>query len=143
MKKNLISCSLLIFFAILTFSCNSGGTPKISVKGAKFIGKRDIAVFMLIINDGNGSDTLTGSSIKEFPSAKGEFHDVLGGKMTRVEKIEITAGEVTRLKRGSLHLMFFGLPEKRVEVTLLLQFKKSGTIEVKIPPSVTKKQLIH
>ncbi|MCK5505993.1 MAG: hypothetical protein KAJ10_12575, partial [Thermodesulfovibrionia bacterium] len=67
MKKLIYYSFVLAFISTFIFSCNNGGTPMIKVKGPKMVGKGDVAIFLLIVNDGTGSDSLTGCSVKEFP----------------------------------------------------------------------------
>jgi copper(I)-binding protein len=51
--------------------------------------------------------------------------------MTRIDHIKIPADKNTDLMRGGYHLMFFGIPENIAgNVTLILNFEKSGPIEV-------------
>jgi copper(I)-binding protein len=133
LKKLIYYSFVLAFISTFIFSCNNGGTPMIKVKVPKVIGKGDIAIFLLIVNDGTGSDSLIGCSLKEFPAAKGEMHDIIGGQMKEVKEIKVPANGLVALKRGGLHLMFFGLPEELPEkITLNLQFSKSGNIEVDV-----------
>jgi copper(I)-binding protein len=134
LKKSLYYCFILVFTTVFVFSCRDGGTPDIRVKGPKMVGTGDIAIFLLLVNDGNGSDSLVGCSLKEYPHVRGEMHDIIGGQMREVKEIAVPAGELVDLKRGSLHLMFFGLPEELPEkMTLKLKFKKSGDMEVEVP----------
>lgn len=127
-------CIMIIFF---TTACVTGGSPKIRIEGAKLIpllSNNSASAFMLIINDGKGKDTLIGCSIKEFPSSQCELHDIINGRMQKVEKIDIPTKEIVALKRGGLHLMFFNLPDKLgEEVNLILTFEKVGNIEGKLP----------
>jgi copper(I)-binding protein len=133
MNKRIVLNVLLIVVALFLLSCESG-SPKISIRGPRLVGVGDYAVFLLIVNDGKGSDTLSGGLITGFPSARVELHDVLDGKMVEIKKIEIPAGEIVPLKAGSKHIMIFGLPEEiSEELTLILKFQKSGSIDVKIP----------
>ena len=106
----------------------------IKVKGPKMVGKGDVAIFLLIVNDGTGSDSLTGCSVKEFPPVEGEMHDIIGGQMKKVKEIKVPANGLVALKRGGLHLMFFGLPDELPDKMILnLQFRKSGSMEVEVP----------
>jgi copper(I)-binding protein len=133
---------LILYFVVLVIVAGcSQGTPQISISDAKFIPSQMFigraSSFMKIVNDGEGSDVLTGCQIKEHPSVRGEIHDVVDGKMVKIEKIDVPAGKNTDLKTGGVHLMFFGLPEQiEEEVTLVLFFQKSGPIEVKVPVSM-------
>jgi len=41
---------------------------------------------------------------------------------------------MTVLKKGSLHLMFFDVPEKlEKSITVVMEFEKSGKMEVAVP----------
>ena len=110
MIKKSIVLSLSLVMLILS-SCNSGGRPEIVVRDATVIPsgmmKGVASSFMQIINSGSGSDKLTGCTMKEYPSARGELHDFKDGRMTKVEEVIIPAHETTELMRGSLHIKFF------------------------------------
>jgi copper(I)-binding protein len=133
-KKMVFYSFILVVAATLIVSCNEGGTPKIRVKDPKVVGKGDIAIFLLIVNDGDGSDSLVGCSLQEFPVARGEMHDIIDGQMKQVKEILVPADKVVALEKGKLHLMFFGLPDELPDhMTLDLTFKKSGTLKVDVP----------
>jgi copper(I)-binding protein len=89
-----------------------------------------ISIFMFIENKGDGDDYLVSARIKEMPDKKVEIHDVVNGKMVAIEKIKIPAGGVVELKMGSYHIMGFGITEHLDEITVVLNFGKSGEIEV-------------
>ncbi len=140
-KKNIV-LSLSLVMLILS-SCSIGGRPEIVVSNVTIIPsgmmKGVASSFMQIINNGSGSDRLTGCTIKEYPSARGELHDFKDGRMTKVEEVIIPAHETTELMRGSLHIMFFEIPEKiKGTVTLILNFEKSGPIEVRAETALRK-----
>lgn len=140
-RKQLHVPHLILYFLVMAlFAGCSEGTPQILIKDAKLIPSQLIgraSSFMKIVNDGEGSDSLNGCLIKEHPSVRGEIHDSVDGKMVKIEKVDIPPGHNTDLKMGSFHLMFFGLPEKiKEEVTLVLLFQKSGSIEIKVPVSM-------
>lgn len=142
MIKKSVVLSLSLVMLILS-SCNSGGRPEIVVRDATVIPsgmmKGVASSFMQIINSGSGRDRLTGCAIKEYPSARGELHDFKDGRMTKVEEVIIPAHETTELSRGSLHIMFFKIPEKLNEtVTLILSFEESGPIEVRAETALHK-----
>jgi copper(I)-binding protein len=129
-----------IFFAALLLSISIGcvGTgvkPDISVSYPKVAHSKmmenAISIFMFIENKGDGDDYLVSARIKELPDKKVEIHDVVDGKMVAIEKIKIPAGSVVELKGGSYHIMGFGITEHVDEITLVLNFGKSGEIEVK------------
>jgi copper(I)-binding protein len=52
--------------------------------------------------------------------------------MTMVDKLKIPGGEVVELRGGSYHIMVFDVTETLGEVTLVLNFEKSGEVEVKV-----------
>ena len=138
MKLSHVLYLILFFLAVTVFAGCSEGTPEISIREAMVVPSQMLigrgSSFMKIVNDGEGSDVLKGCSIKEHPSVRGEIHDVVDGKMVKIEKIDVPAKQNTDLKMGSFHLMFFGLPEQlEEEVTLVLSFQKSGPVEVKAP----------
>jgi len=121
---------VVIFFAL---SCTKGGTPDIKVWAPKVAGTGDIAVFLLIFNNGKGADSLTGCSVPIFPEAKCEIDDIVGGMMKKVDEIEIPAGDVVALERSGFHIMVFGMPDRLPEkFGLDLRFKKSGTKSIDV-----------
>ncbi len=123
------------FFLVLS-GCSLGGEPSITVKGVTIVAsdaiKGSASSFLYIINDGRGSDKLVGCSVKEFPEVYVDLHDSVRGQMVIVKEIEAPARKTTALERGGLHIMFDGFPEvPGDEVTLILNFLKSGPIEAK------------
>jgi copper(I)-binding protein len=136
MQRKLIFLVSFIGIILCTASCSIGGKPEIKVKAVKLVSsavnKSSASAFMLIINDGNGGDVLTACSLKEFPSTRCELHDIMDGKMKKVKEIRIPPEEITVLKKGGLHLMFFDLPEEvDNEITLVLSFEDTGIKEIK------------
>ena len=143
-KKSIIfSYVFSILIIIFISACTNGGKPEIVVRDVTVVQsgmmKGVVSSFMQIINNGSGSDRLTGCTIKEHPSARGELHDFKDGRMPKVEKVIIPAHETTELRRGDLHIMFFKLPEKLDgTVTLIMNFEKSGPIEVRAETTLHK-----
>ncbi len=139
MRFNLNNTSTASFFIIgwlTVLSCNFDRTPEITVRDAILLPSPSLigvaSAFMHIDNNGDGSDTLNGCFIKEFHSARGKLHDIVGGKMKMMDEIKIPASRTIVLKKGRKHLMFYGLPGKLGdEVILILNFQKTGSIEVK------------
>lgn len=132
MEKRNVLWILIVLIYSLNMSCTKG-VPEITIKGPKLVGKGDAAIFLLIINDGNASDCLTSCSIREWPDAQIEIHDVIDGVMQEVKEIEIPPNEIVAFKKGSYHVMIFGVPEDdQKEITLLMNFRESGTKEAKI-----------
>jgi copper(I)-binding protein len=141
-RKQLMPYLILSFLALTVLPGCSKGNPQISITEAKCVPSRMLigraSSFMKIVNNGNGSDSLRGCSIKEYPSVRGEIHNSVEGKMIKMEKIEVPAEHTVELKRGGFHLMFFGVPEHMgKEVTLVLAFQESGPVEVTVPVEMT------
>ncbi|MEW6601791.1 MAG: copper chaperone PCu(A)C [Nitrospirota bacterium] len=89
------------------------------------------SAYLVIDNTGSGNDELTGCLIKTMPSVKCRLHDVIKGKMVPAEKIVIPAGRSTYLKKGSQHIMLYGIQDRMEnEVELILNFKKSGKFNI-------------
>lgn len=134
MKKIAVVLSIVLISVVYISASAEAKDPMISIEALKLKQsmKHGLSGFMLIINDGKGNDRLTGVSLKEYPSARGELHNFIGGKMVKIDEIWTPAGEITVLKRGSFHVMFFDLPEPvKDELTVLLVFEKSGRLDVK------------
>lgn len=134
-RNQFIHQCIFIFLAMLIVAGCSQGTPEITATDAQFIPSQMLigkaSAFMKIVNKGTGSDTLRGCSLKEYPSVRGEIHNIIGGKMTQINQIDVPAGHNVDLKMGGYHLMFFGIPEEIGDaVTLVLSFQKSGAVEV-------------
>lgn len=130
-----------IFFVALLLSISAGciGTgakPDIEVSypvvAHSSMMENAISVFMFIKNKGDGDDYLISARIKELPDKTVEIHDVVDGKMVAIEKIKIPAGGVVELKGGSYHIMGFGITEHVDEITIVLNFGKSGDVEVRV-----------
>jgi hypothetical protein len=126
-----------VMFITLLFMAGCAGQPNIEIADAKATPSAmvvdAVSIFMLIDNDGKADDALVSARIEEYPDAKVELHDVIGGKMQKVEKIDIPAGKVTELKLGSYHIMGFDVKDPKGELTLVLNFEKSGQVTVKAP----------
>jgi copper(I)-binding protein len=142
-KSVILSYVFLSLIVLIMSACTSGDKPEIVVKDVTVVQsgmmKGVASSFMQIINNGSGSDRLTECIIKEYPSARGELHDFKDGRMTKVEEVIIPAHETTELMRGSIHIMFFKIPEKlKGEVTLIMNFEKSGPIEVSTATALHK-----
>lgn len=138
MKINRICLNILLLFFILTgiVSCDTGGVPQLTITNARFMPSQMmigmVSAFLTITNSSGTSDSLLACAIKEYPDAHGMLHDVIDRKMVEQEVIRIPANQDTDLKPGGKHLMFSGLPETlEEEITLILNFEKSGRIEVR------------
>jgi copper(I)-binding protein len=130
-----------IFFVVLVLLVFAGctgifGTPDIRVSYPKAahsaMVENTISIFMFIENKGGGDDYLVSARVVELPDKRVELHDVVDGKMTRIEKLKIPAGEVVELRGGSYHIMVFDVTETVSEVTVALNFEKSGAVEVEV-----------
>lgn len=133
-RTTYIITAIIAAAALIVLSCSTDKTPGITVRNATFMPSKMMigaaSAFMEIVNDGSGNDMMTGCSIKEYPSVRGEIHDVVDGKMKKLNQIKIPSQETVDLKKGSKHLMFFDCPEDMSgDVTLVLNFEKTGAIE--------------
>ena len=128
----------LLMLVILTAAGCMGifGTPdiKVSYPVAAYSPMIDdaVSIFMFIENKGNGDDYLISARVVEYPDKRVELHDVVAGKMVMIEKIKIPADEVVELLGGGYHIMVFDVTETVGEVTVVLNFEKSGEVEVKV-----------
>ncbi len=120
---------------LITAGCKER-TPSISVDSPEaaissaFVGVA--SVFMKISNAGGADDTLFSASA-EVPGTITELHDIQEGKMVKVDKVGIPAGETVTLRPARHHIMIFKLPKDAGEgyaFTLLLSFQKSGSIKI-------------
>ncbi len=131
MRWFFVLLGLLILFA----ACAKEEKPEIEVSGAIVapspMMQNAYSVFMIIENKGNSDDSLIGFYVEGINS-KNELHDVVGGRMVKIDKIKIPAKGKVELKRGSLHLMIIN-PDKKIteDIVLVLKFEKSGEIKVK------------
>lgn len=135
MKKGLASVVAgLVFTSVL--GCSTG-KPEITVEDVWATKTKmilpAISFFMSIHNRGTSGDFLLSARLKGFPSAKVELHDVVDGRMTRIDKIEIGEGERIQFKPGGIHLMAFKVKHPKAPLTLVLEFKESGEVELKAP----------
>jgi copper(I)-binding protein len=130
-KKILVAAMLL---SISVGCIGAGAEPDVKVSYPEVahskMTENAISIFMFIENKGDGDDYLVSAKIKELPDKNVEIHDVVDGKMVHIEKIKIPAGEIVELKMGSYHIMGFDITEHVDEVTVVLNFGKSGDIEV-------------
>ncbi len=131
MKRFLLLVGLLIIFA----ACAKEEKPAIEVSGAIVtpspMMQNAYSVFMIIENKGNVGDSLIGFDVEGI-NARNELHDVVGGKMVKIDKIDVPAKSKVELKRGSLHLMIIN-PDKKItsDINIILKFEKSGEVKVK------------
>ena len=140
-----IFSAVLLSFALFAGAAlgmgSKPGVPHISVKGQNGMlsaNGRVGAVFMNIENSGSGYDTLL-SAKSSIPGSVAEIHDVKNGKMVKGDKIDIPAGSTVELKPGGMHIMLFKMPgnaKEGTELTLTLQFEKSG--EIAVPVKLSK-----
>jgi len=123
----------IVGILLLFMGCSKAGPPAISVKWPKVLVEGgDAAVFMVILNDGKGADRLKGCSLKEMPDVVCEIHDVVDGRMKMVREIEVPPEGTVELRPGGRHLMLIGGGDRlEKEVTLLLDFERSGGMEVR------------
>ncbi len=90
------------------------------------------AVFMRIKNSGKEDDYLVSGQI-DIKNAYVELHDVIKGKMVKIDRLVVPSNSAIELKPRSLHVMILNLPDEvkeGYEFRLRLRFEKSGEIEL-------------
>jgi len=126
---------ILLSILLLAAGCTSGGEPGIKVHNASVkpspMVANAVSIFMKIENTGDGEDALLSASIKEHPQARVELHDVVEGRMQKVEEIRVPPQKSVELKSGSLHIMAFNVKSLEKDMTVVLNFRESGRVEVK------------
>ncbi len=133
MKRRGFFISLAVILVFMCAGCRKSGPPEISIKWAKgLLEGTDAAVFMVILNDGEGGDSLTGCSVKEIPDLVCELHDIVDGRMKIVPAIEVPPKGTVELRPRGRHIMLIGAGQAGVkEATLRLSFERSGVKEVR------------
>ena len=114
-------------------ACSEKGPPEISVKWPQMLVEGDsAAAYMVIFNNGKGSDRLKGCTVKEYTQLTCELHDIVKGRMQLVRDFEVPPDGTLELKPGGRHLMLFGVPDSlQGEITIVLHFEKTGDVSVK------------
>jgi len=133
MKNKGIFISLAAALLFMLSGCSESGPPEISIKWPKgLLEGTDAALFMVILNDGESSDSLTGCSVKEIPDLLYELHDIVDGRMKMVPAIEVPPKGKVELRPRGRHIMLIGMGQAGGrEVTIRLNFEKSGVKEVR------------
>ncbi len=133
MKSKGFSLFLTAILLFMVVGCSKSGPPEISIKWPKgLLEGTDAAVFMVILNDGEGGDSLTGCSVKEIPDLVCELHDIVDGRMKIVPAIEVPPKGTVELRPRGRHIMLIGAGQSGVsEVTVRLTFEKSGEKDVR------------
>ena len=111
--------------------------PDISIEGQRAVLSKmfenSASIFMRITNLG-GEDYLS-SARTDMPGTIIELHDMVDGKMTKVEGIRVPAKDTIELRPAKFHIMVFKIPEGfkgGSEFTLYLDFKLSGERPIKV-----------
>ncbi|MGB8273793.1 MAG: copper chaperone PCu(A)C [Alphaproteobacteria bacterium] len=96
------------------------------------------AVYLRIVNEGNGRDRLLRADTPAAERAEIHTHIMRGDVMSmhRLDSIEIHPGEIVPLQPGGLHIMLFGLKRALAlgdSFPLGLVFERAGTLEVQVP----------
>ncbi|MCI0384786.1 copper chaperone PCu(A)C [Streptomyces sp. CNQ085] len=120
-----------------TAACGASGDPELTVEGA-YVPEpvtADMAGgFMVVHNDGATADRLV--SATSDISDDVQIHEATGGRMRRVDSLDVPADGTLELSRGGNHLMFMDLERKPAEgekVSVELRFEKSDPITVTVP----------
>jgi copper(I)-binding protein len=124
--------ALLMLFLLATLGGCNEGAPAISIVSPEaqlsptFIGVA--SVFMKIANTGTGADMLVGARV-DIPGTVTELHDILDGRMKKVDGIAVPAGKTIRLRPAGNHIMILNIPKQMPQGTafeLTLTFRKAG-----------------
>ncbi|KEA46288.1 hypothetical protein CR66_03645 [Campylobacter mucosalis] len=104
------------------------------------------AVFMNIKNDLGADIKLIGASSSVCQTVEIHTHKMIDGMkmMTKIDDIEIKAGESVELKPGGLHIMLMGLNKQLINgesVDLTLNFDTGKSITIKDISVVNQKTL--
>lgn len=144
----MLALSLVIVLGVLNSAGCKSGSPLLEVESPQAVLSPFMlgtgSAFLTIVNKGNGDDTLVAARV-DIPGTITELHDVLDGKMKKIEKIQIPARTSVRLQPGSLHIMIFNMSrttDAGQSLTLVLSFEKSG--EKRVPVTLTSKvEAVH
>lgn len=97
--------------------------------------QKNSAAYLTLINRGDGDRALVGARTPV--ARKAELHTHINDdgvmRMRQVERIDVPAGETTRLEPGGLHMMLFGLTRGLTagdEVAIELRFEDGSTADV-------------
>jgi hypothetical protein len=133
MKSKGIFISLAAALLFMLYGCSKSGPPEISIKWPKgLLEGTDAAVFMVILNEGESSDLLTGCSVKEIPDLVCELHDIVDGRMKIVKALDVPPKGTLELRPRGRHIMLIGAGQAGVrKVTIRLNFEKSGDKEAR------------
>ncbi|WP_333785181.1 copper chaperone PCu(A)C [Thermocrinis sp.] len=122
--------------------------PKIEVKDpwVRLVppNSKNTAAYMKIENKGTEADKLVDASNNV--SKITELHETVGGKMRKVNAIEVPAGKTVELKPSGLHVMIIDLKEPLKEgqtVEITLKFEKAGEIKVQAPVKKAMGKMEH
>lgn len=117
---------------------NAPRTPLISVQDQRAVLSPSLlgvgSVFLKIVNAGRADDTLLSARVS-IPVTVIEIHDVLNGKMVKLEKLSIPSRGTVELKPNGLHIMIFKMPRSMKpgqQFILFLTFEKSGEKQVPV-----------
>lgn len=121
------------------FGACTEGKPVIEIEAAQAVDSQMIvgssSAFMRIRNLGNADDTLI-SAHPEIPGSFAELHDIVDGKMIKIDAIRIPKKAELLLRPVGPHLMLYKLPRNVTAGTMMyisLVFRKTGTIVVSVP----------
>lgn len=87
-----------------------------------------VSVFMTIRNTGNAEDHLMNARTV-LPGTVVEMHDIVDGKMVKVDGIQVPADSRVVLRAARHHVMIYKMPREMMEgaeFDLILTFKRSG-----------------
>jgi periplasmic copper chaperone A len=142
MKKSLRVVVLLGMLLLLVSGCGSTGPAASDAWAYAAKAGDNVGVFMVVKNLADKDDALV--SAKTTVSDRAELHTMVadpkgGMMMQQVQSISVPAKGQVELKKGSLHVMVFGLNKALVAgdtfpVTLHTQSGKDITVKVTVKP---------
>ncbi len=129
----------LLFLLFLTVSACKEKTPLIQIEAPEAAISPMLfgvaSVFMRIVNSGGADDELL-SARTELEGTITELHDIVDGKMVKVERIPIPADSSVLLRPARHHIMIFKIPaalKEGSDFSLVLTFKRSGEKRLRLP----------
>lgn len=140
MPVRLIAACLLIAAAVLASPARAGEQARIEVvePWARATVIKTGAVYLTIVNRGDGADRLVGASTPT--AARAELHEATmdGGvmRMREREDVKVGAHESVTFAPGGLHLMLMGLHRPLAAgetIPLTLTFEKAGAVHLEVP----------
>lgn len=130
-KRFTLLVTLLMLLGFVIAGCQKS-TPVIAIESPQaalspmLVG---VASIFMKINNSGGADDVLISAGTDIPGTITELHDIIDGKMVKVESIDVPAESQVVLRPAKHHIMVFKLPKEMRQgavFNLYLKFKKAG-----------------